>query len=98
MKQEQEKNMQQLCCEIGERMVDEAMAIYRQTHKITPEFCVCRCSMMRAIRSIRDHLENGTPLSYVSVSFRTLMESTRIYINLQYLFKQKSINKNLYEK
>lgn len=74
-----------LCCEIGKRIVDEAVFVYRQNRKITPDFCVCLCSMHRAMVKLKAHIEQGEELKFICVSFRDSMELTNIYINIQYI-------------
>lgn len=74
--------------EIVKCIVDEAMLIYLQTHKISPDFCVCRFSLEQVIFSVIDHLENETELKYLAISFKNFMTLTQVYVNAQYIVNQ----------
>lgn len=79
------KDVERLHYEIGKQLVDEAIFIYRQTNKLTPDFCVCRCSMQRAMEQIKDHLEKGKDLKFICIAFRNVMDITSIYVNIEYI-------------
>lgn len=74
-----------LCCEIGKRIVDEAVFVYKQNRKISPNFFVCRFSMQRAIVQLKVHIEQGEDLKFICISFCDMTKFTNIYINVEYI-------------
>ncbi len=85
MKRDGNKSAEKLRYEIGKQLVDEAMFIYRQTNTLTPDFCICRCSMQRAMVQIKDHLEKGEELKFVCIALRDIMDMTSIYVNVEFI-------------
>jgi hypothetical protein len=73
------------CYYLATKIVDEAIFIYKHTKSLSPDFCVCKCSMQRAMAQIKSHFENNTELKFICISFRDLMEITNIYVNAEFI-------------
>lgn len=70
---------------LGEALVDQAVSIYRITHRLSADTQICPHSLHCAMVATENYFLKKTGNSFVRIIFCDLMQRVDVYVNLKYL-------------